>query len=470
MADRPDILSERAGGCTAEVISTARAFDLLEPAWNDLLGKAGATVFQSFEWNRAWWKYKAGRFDRLHILLFRCDGEIAGIAPLFIHPVRVAGVTVARRLTFIGTGLTDYVDILADPRHEAEVFGALVRLLTTEHSSWDLFDMEDVNETSHLVTQVAGMLKEAGLNVYTYQGNVCPYVLLPERAEELFQASGPASGYNFRRKQKKLQSKFSPELRIYRSEGDNLETAIGDFSRVHGGRWKSQGYPSAFDDPAMQAYHVEFSRHFARRGWLRLYILYAGGEPVATTYNFNYRGRIYMYHSNAHGPEELMRCSPGMVVRLTSMADGIAEGMKVFDYLRGDEPYKYRETAAQESKNYLIRAVSPGRRTMSRFYLFLLTEAVLKSVHRSQREYYGYRRFVITEHPGVAGRMRFVAGVAANLLKVMYDYFYRHSPLRSVRALAIRLEGEERVSDEPEASGPENREGDGNTAKEGERP
>jgi CelD/BcsL family acetyltransferase involved in cellulose biosynthesis len=456
--------------CQIIVASTKEEFDALEEPWNLLLNLANTTVYQTFEWLRTWWKYKAGAGDKLHILVFYEDELVVGIAPLYIQTIRLLGLPVSRRLTVIGTGLSDYVDFLLDPAYEIDIYDAFCEHLVTHRMLWDVFDIEDVNESSHLVTHLPEVLTKNGLNVYSYQGNVCPFILLPDSPDDLFKGLGATTGYNFRRKVKKLQSKFSPEIKLYQSENDDIEKAIRDFSLIHGERWKSMGYPSAFDDEEMQKYHVEFSRKLAQRGWLRLFILYIGDKPVAVSYSFNFRKRIYMYHSNAHGPDEIMRCSPGMVIRGTAMIEGIREGMEVFDYLRGNESYKYREMQAQDSKNYLLRVVSTRPATVIRFYLFLLTEILQKAVNRTRREYYGYRRFIITDKPTVAGKIAFAGRTFRHLLRMGYDFLYRHSPLRSIRWLAIRPDDENGERAEPAENEPAAMEPSSGTAPATEKP
>jgi CelD/BcsL family acetyltransferase involved in cellulose biosynthesis len=44
-------------GLTVVTVTSEREFDALEPAWTALLDGHGSFVFQSFEWNRAWWRH-----------------------------------------------------------------------------------------------------------------------------------------------------------------------------------------------------------------------------------------------------------------------------------------------------------------------------------------------------------------------------------------------------------------------------
>ena len=42
-----------------QVIDTEAGFDALEPAWTALYDEAGKSPFQTFAWQRAWWKHYA---------------------------------------------------------------------------------------------------------------------------------------------------------------------------------------------------------------------------------------------------------------------------------------------------------------------------------------------------------------------------------------------------------------------------
>jgi hypothetical protein len=218
---------------------------------------------------------------------------------------------------------------------------------------------------------------------------------------------------------------------------DDIERGIEEFSRIHGERWKSLGHPSAFDNPELRAFHVEFARKFARRGWLRLRFLNIDGVARAVNFEFYYNKRIYMYHSNAHGPAELMKCSPGSISRKLSIEQGVLEGMQIYDFLRGDEPYKYTEWKATDSKNYLLRLASPAVMARPRFLLFLALELFGKALNRSRREVYDYRRFVVTHEHSLTARVGYVLKRAGQLLILGYNFVLRHTSSEVAHKLQI---------------------------------
>ncbi len=413
------------GSASVRAVQTDEAFDDLAPAWNDLLERSEATVFQTYEWQRTWWKYYGGG-KKLLILLVELDGELAGIAPMFLGRERLLGIPVATRLQFIGVGISDYLSVIAAAGRVEAVLAAIVTWLADHQRAWDVVDLEDVAETDDVCRLIPGILEARGWRVYRYQGTVCPRIGLPSSEEGLMEQLGPSSSYNMKRKQKRLRNNFTSAVRLVSRPEDPIDRAIDDFAVIHGGRWKSLGHPSAFDDPHHRAFHAEVCRKLAARDWLRLFFLDVGGKPMAVSFSFNFRSTIYMYQSNAHGPDEVMRCSPGLLIRSAAMVHGIGEGMKVFDFMRGDEAYKYREWDAVNVKNWLIRSRSPRRAGTLRFVLFLGTEFVGKVVQRLRLEYYDYRRYRIGDQADSITPPEYALGKCRQLVNLSIAFVSRH--------------------------------------------
>jgi CelD/BcsL family acetyltransferase involved in cellulose biosynthesis len=68
--------------------------------------------------------------------------------------------------------------------------------------------------------------------------------------------------------------------------------------------------------------------------------LTVNGERVATYLNFDYKGHILVYNSGLI--PEYGDLSPGIVLLAYSIQHAIETGHAVFDFLQGDEVYKYR--------------------------------------------------------------------------------------------------------------------------------
>jgi CelD/BcsL family acetyltransferase involved in cellulose biosynthesis len=131
-----------------EIIETRTSAGLaaLRQEWHVLLERCDtATIFQSWEWNDAWWQ-SFSHDKRLLLLKVRDRGTLVGLAPFYIS--RQPG-TPFRRLALIGTGTSDYLDILAVPERAQEICTAILQYLATSHTC-DLVDWHDLRPAAIL--------------------------------------------------------------------------------------------------------------------------------------------------------------------------------------------------------------------------------------------------------------------------------------------------------------------------------
>src|SRR5437879_3695970 len=170
------------GLCQLHVVRSERELDALEERWNELIRSSDVSAFQTFEWLRTWWKY-FGAHRRLHSLVVTEQGRAIGIAPMFIEDAKILGLRVATRLRFMGCGISDYCDFIIRRGKEELVLHAFTYYLLAHSGEWDIFEVTDVNERAQLYKILPRLLKERGMGVYTYQGNVCPSLALPDTWE-----------------------------------------------------------------------------------------------------------------------------------------------------------------------------------------------------------------------------------------------------------------------------------------------
>ncbi len=72
-----------------------------------------------------------------------------------------------------------------------------------------------------------------------------------------------------------------------------------------------------------------------------------GHRPAAAYLNFDYAGRIWVYNSGLDPTYQAL--SPGWVLIGRLIEWAIRNGRKEFDFLRGDEDYKFRLGGTERS-------------------------------------------------------------------------------------------------------------------------
>ena len=121
------------------VLKEDRDFAVLKGEWEDLYRSSPlATPFQSWAWLYSWWESYSEDYE-LRLVTVRDGKHLVGIIPLMLE--RRWGFF--GRLLFIGSGPTDYLDILAKEGWEASVIEAGVDALR-RMDSWQLADLQEL--------------------------------------------------------------------------------------------------------------------------------------------------------------------------------------------------------------------------------------------------------------------------------------------------------------------------------------
>jgi CelD/BcsL family acetyltransferase involved in cellulose biosynthesis len=346
----------------ATVIEDERALDALEPEWTALLARSDGSPFQSFEWARAWWRHfgERRRGARLHVVALRdAAGALAGVAPLYLQSVRLAGVVRFRRLLFLGHRDSDYLDVLAARGAEAACAEALAAHLAARRDGFDAAVLEETPDRSRTGPLLADALARRGFRVARAPDSPCPRTALGRTWEETIGRFGQSARREVRRRQRNLEKEHAVALEVVPA-GDGVLPAMREFVEMHQERWARDGRWGVFADPAQARFHCDVAPRLARRGWLFLAFLVVDGRRIAVNYGFTFGDAVAIYLPGAREvPPALARHSPGRTLHALSMQWAIAHGRTVYDFMRGAEPYKY-ELDAVDVPNW--RVVAYGRR------------------------------------------------------------------------------------------------------------
>jgi CelD/BcsL family acetyltransferase involved in cellulose biosynthesis len=403
------------------VLQTEDELDQMEPLWKDLVDKSNATVFQTFEWVRTWWKYFGGKHELCCIVCMDTD-TLVGILPAFLERKTLLGLRVSTTMKFVGSGISDYLEPIVLPDYEDAFVQSIVKYLINERGKWDVFEITDVSETSPISKNLMERLGQSGLNVFSYEGSLTSEVRLSPTWEDHLQQLGRHTRHELKRKTQKLKENVEFEVEEFGRNSNDVKMAMKAVASLHGERWKSLGYGNAFDDEKQLAFHTEVAEKFAARGWLRIFFLKINGIRVALNQGFLFRKRVYVYVANAHAPEEIMKYSPGYVLHYLVMRHAIEEGAEVYDMLRGMQTYKATDFKAVQTGNRLMRAVSAYQSKMLRFRLFVAMEILGKVPRRLNDEYHEFKRYVITQDPSFSSMLKFISKKFLRLWNVGRSY------------------------------------------------
>ena len=141
------------------------------------------------------------------------------------------------------------------------------------------------------------------------------------------------------------------------------ESALDDemtrLFELHQRRWNQRWLPGVFGGRRVQQFHRVVARALLDRDHLRLFTLKLDGETQACLYCFAFGDRL-CYYQGGFEPT-LAKLSLGTVLTAHALQSALGEHRAVFDFLRGDEPYKAKWTGKSQTntRRLLTRARTP---------------------------------------------------------------------------------------------------------------
>jgi CelD/BcsL family acetyltransferase involved in cellulose biosynthesis len=327
-------------------------FWALKPEWNDLLRRSCCnTLFLTWEWQSTWWKH-LGEGD-LALLGFRAetDGRLVAIAPLFFTQGE-DGKTI---IQMVGCrDVSDYLDFIIECGQEDAAYQAFLDYLEGDAPAWDVVDLCNIPQDSLTFVRLRELAEARGYHTLVEVEDVCPVIELPSTWDDYLMMLDRKQRHEVRRKLRKADAEVDTRFFVVGPDHD-LEAMVQAFIELH---QKSAPEKDAFMDPRMQGFFFDVARVLQEKGWLQLAFVEMDGQPAATLLNFDYAGDILVYNSG-FDPAQFSYLSPGIIVTARCIEKAIDLGRARFDFLRGDEVYKYR-FGAQDTEVRRFLLARPG--------------------------------------------------------------------------------------------------------------
>ncbi len=325
---------------TIKIFESAAAFDELRDSWQSLHDlDVRASVFASWEWQSCWWRHY-GKDQPLRIVAIYAAEGLVGIAAAYVQKVRTYRNVQARVLRWVGTGgdtsPDDLGPVLSAAYSEAAAI-AIGRKLLELASDCDVMVLSDLDEEAPFWRATLEAAARSGRTISRSGAAHITYVTLPETWEDYLRSVGRDRRYTIRSTRRKAATKVGAEF-VAVHGGAQLCEMLDRLGELHRLRWSSRGVAHAFSTPEYVGFHRDVVQLCATRAWIRLYGLLVNGAPVAAFYCYSYRGRIFYFQSGFDPQYERLR--PGLVLMGHAIESAIGEGNEVFDFLRGQYPYK----------------------------------------------------------------------------------------------------------------------------------
>lgn len=271
----------------------------------------------------SWWIDNACIGRLAVVAVFRGDELVGGAA--FESAPWGPGILSMEKVTVAGGGLLapDHIDIISTPADRDHV--------AHEVLAWLL-------RPGHRVIELDGLTADGTLAAMFHDELVetfdAPYAVLPSDHDDYVKSRPGKVRSTIKRRSKHLTAEGVGFSSADLSDPADLERALTAFSELHDMRWAERsGFLEAFERfrtaLIAAADHGDVSINE-----LRL----ESGQTIAVEIDFRIGDRLYFYQAGRRTEREWR--GSGTVLRARVIETAIADGVREYDMLRGDEPYK----------------------------------------------------------------------------------------------------------------------------------
>ena len=347
-------------------ISDLATFKQIRENWDAIYAKdPQAHFFLSWVWLSGWlpivhesWFILAAKPDK--------DSNYIAFFPLKML-VKYESGNFKTSLSMIGNSMADYTGLICLPEFQTEVVAAFAAYL--QQLSWSSFDLKSVLETDTRIPLLLesffkdgfklDRLRIQSVNREDPDSYIAPYISLPDTWSEYLQNYVSS---NTRQKIRRFLRKVanSESFYITHANADNLKSHIEILLDFWGERWGKQ-MGDNFD--VVMNYYRLILHHCFQHDCLYLPVLWQGERPLGAIANLVDREQKSMLFVITGRDRTVKTPPPGLVLHAGAIRYAIEQGFKVYDFLMGDEEYKYsfgvKERHIQHivitNKNYALK-------------------------------------------------------------------------------------------------------------------
>lgn len=318
------------------VYKELESFLTLREEWNELLDNSFTnTIFLRFEWLEAWLESMGG--DRnLFVVTIREENQLVLAAP-FCFTKRAFG---ACTIAFLGDGYADLSDILVRRGYEYALT-SLWTWLTRVSNFWDCLDLKFVPEDMLLLRDKNLFTQTKSIDISFKLKMSSPFLKIENQwRDHLSRQYRQQIG----RKRRRLEDSYGKLLVEIATTPNDVQLALDIFYSMHQQRWIGMKKDiSNYAITSVRDQHQKLFMNLASSEYTFVMILKTQEKPVAVVINMIYEGRMY-YCQPTFDPE-FSKFSPSQLLIAELLDYCVVHNISVFDFLRGDEGYKFEWTA-----------------------------------------------------------------------------------------------------------------------------
>jgi CelD/BcsL family acetyltransferase involved in cellulose biosynthesis len=202
-------------------------------------------------------------------------------------------------------------------------------------ASDERWELHSIRAASAPASVLPGLAPAYGLRAERVVTEQCPVLDLPGTWDGYLASLNGKHRHELLRKMRRLERERPGAVAIAHSGAKAVEAHLSEFFRLHRG---SRSGKARFMDGRMEGFFRTAIGALAARDAVRLWMLEAAGQAIASFICLEWPGHVGLYNSGFDVSQSAL--SPGIVLLGQVIRDAIERAIPRFDFLRGGESYK----------------------------------------------------------------------------------------------------------------------------------
>jgi len=305
--------------------------------WNKLVEQSIAdTPFSRYEYLSEWWKtLGGGEWNSVELVLVSAyeNDQLVGIAPLFI-----AEYDGQQAVLLVGSiEISDYLDLIVREADLPLFLSGLIDFLASSLAgNWSALDWYNLPDNSLTLPALKAESERRGWNYHEEIYRPTPRIALSGSFDDYLSRIDKKQRHEIKRKMRRAAESDLNVRFVLIDQSADIEKEMNTFFDL----MTQDPSKANFLHPAMREQMSVTIRAAFDQNYLWLSFLEVDGVKVASSLNFDYKNKLYGYNSGVSRTH--MELSPGWVLLGHVIQWCCENGRHEFDFMRGDEDYKYR--------------------------------------------------------------------------------------------------------------------------------
>ena len=321
------------------LVSIRSDFLQLQSDWEQIYrSNVRHSPFQAWGWVNAWLSHLAGP----HELLVACHrdpvGDLDFVLPLIRRTGGGIGMPDVMLVCSYGPECSEKLGSLRTPNLDDRAATMAAEAVSRFLEPSDYASLAPLDTKCQSPDTIARAIGLTGRKTSMRPGVVCPTLGLPDSWEVYLQQLSSNFRSQVRRSEKNFTGTGESVSRALTPA--DAETFTRELIRLNRGRMQAKGDVSSMEDEAFRAFLLEAIPYMASQDIAWMDVVENDAGIYGVSLNFVHGKEIYYYSGGFD--DRFSKLRPGTALFAFAIRRGIESGYTSFNFLRGDESYKYR--------------------------------------------------------------------------------------------------------------------------------